>query len=139
MKVRGMPKQVLLGIQLLVGADHVHQRGQPGFGTDPGHVQLVPGQQHRNAERLLERGVRHGGQRHDLVVLTRGVQVGRGPAEVRCGFGNIFVPFAKQPIQRGQSVHLARGKGSAISAAMSCVLVYPTEWQRPNYHTFIRF
>uniref|UniRef100_A0A8D8FM93 (northern house mosquito) hypothetical protein n=1 Tax=Culex pipiens TaxID=7175 RepID=A0A8D8FM93_CULPI len=116
-----MPEEVLLGVQLLVDANHVHERGKSRFGPNTGYVQLVAGQQHRDTERLLERCVRHGGQRHDLVVLTRGVQVGRGPAEVRCRLGNIFAPFAEQPIQRGQSVHLD-GTGKLLQLELASSL-----------------
>lgn len=82
-----MAEEVLLRVQLLIAADHVHEDGQARLGTDSGHVELLPRQQDRDAEGLLERGIGHGGQRDNLVVLTSAVQVGRRPAEVRGGFG----------------------------------------------------
>lgn len=72
---------VLVAIQLLCCAGHVEDLVQLRFRADPQNVQLVTGQGYGYAEGLLEGCIAHGGQGHNLVVLTRGVQVRHRPAE----------------------------------------------------------
>lgn len=80
-----MPELVFVAIQLLCGARHIENLEQLHLGTHPHDKELVPWQGDCDAKRLLEWGIAHGRQRHDLVVLTRGVQVVHGLAEYRRG------------------------------------------------------
>lgn len=76
-----MAKLELVPVKLFRCARHLQDLVQFRFGAHPHHVQLVPGQGNCDAERLLERRIAHGCQRHDLIVLTSGVQIRHGPAE----------------------------------------------------------
>lgn len=73
--VAGMSKLILVGRQMLVFTDFLHQRRELCFRTNTLNVELVFRQIHRDAKGLLERRIVN--DRTDFVVLTRCVQVVR--------------------------------------------------------------
>lgn len=63
-------KLIFIGIQLFVVANQGEQLAEWHTGAQPRHIQLILGQEHGDAESLLERRIAGGcGQRGDAIVI----------------------------------------------------------------------